>query len=160
MLTRIRKMIQDDLGPAMELLALWNMQPRPEDPDAERSGIVVAQSFVAQRAGSMAGVASYLLHTPELAETASLAVAPQLRGCGIGYQLQLARLAEMQRRGIRLVRTQCDRPETIQWYVRKFGYRVVGTNPKKHAFSLSGVPHWTVLELDLRRDRPHCEKAA
>jgi hypothetical protein len=51
--------------------------------------------------------------------------------------------------GIRHVRTEADRPETIAWYVRKFGYRVAGTVPKKHAFSLPDVGYWTVLTLDL-----------
>jgi hypothetical protein len=63
--------------------------------------------------------------------------------------LQSARLDEMRRRGIRRVRTEADRPETIRWYVEMFGYRIVGTNPKKHAFSLEDVDFWTVLELDL-----------
>jgi uncharacterized protein with GYD domain len=55
----------------------------------------------------------------------------------------------MRERGIRTVRTETDRPETVRWYVERFGYRIVGTNPKKHAFSLAGVDYWTVLELDL-----------
>ena len=42
-----------------------------------------------------------------------------------------------------------SRPETIRWYVERFGYRIVGSNPKKHDFSLPGVDSWTVLELDL-----------
>ncbi len=47
------------------------------------------------------------------------------------------------------VETETDRPETITWYLRKFGYRLAGAVPKKHAFSLAHVPYWTVLELDL-----------
>jgi len=34
----------------------------------------------------------------------------------------------------------------------RFGYRVVGTVPKKHVFSLPDVSHWTLLELDLTRE--------
>jgi predicted N-acetyltransferase YhbS len=95
------------------------------------------------------GVGSYLLHSDALAETASLAVSPEVKGSGIGARLQVARLEEMLARGIRRVRTETDRPETIAWYQRKFGYRIVGSNPKKHAFSLPDVDVWTVLELDL-----------
>jgi hypothetical protein len=58
----------------------------------------------------------------------------------------------MRRRGVRRVRTETDRPATVRWYVRRFGYRVVGTNPKKHAFSLPDVDVWTVLELELAPD--------
>ena len=71
-------------------------------------------------------------------------------GKGIGYRLQAARLEEIRRRGFSRVRTETDRPETVAWYKRRFGYREVGTNPKKHDFGLPDVDHWTVLELDLR----------
>jgi hypothetical protein len=47
------------------------------------------------------------------------------------------------------VRTETDRPDTVRWYVKRFGYRIVGTTPKKHAFSREDVDYWTVLELDL-----------
>ncbi len=55
----------------------------------------------------------------------------------------------MRRRGVRRVRTETDRPATVRWYVRRFGYRIVGNNPKKHVFSRPDVDHWTVLNLDL-----------
>jgi len=58
-------------------------------------------------------------------------------------------MAEMKSKGIRQVRTETDRPDVIRWYVNKFGYRCVGTSPKKHAFSLVERDHWTVLELEL-----------
>ena len=50
------------------------------------------------------------------------------------------------------LRTETDRAETVDWYIRKFGYRKVGVNPKKHNFSLSDVDEWVVLELDLDND--------
>ncbi|MBI3223125.1 MAG: hypothetical protein HYZ46_08735 [Nitrosomonadales bacterium] len=55
----------------------------------------------------------------------------------------------MKQHGISKVRTETDRPETIDWYIKKFGYRIVGTHRKKHDFSLPDVDFWTVLELDL-----------
>ncbi|MPM97535.1 hypothetical protein SDC9_144709 [bioreactor metagenome] len=56
----------------------------------------------------------------------------------------------MRRRGIRRVRTEADRPETIHWYVDRFGYRIVGTAKKRHPFSRLDRDAWTVLELDLQ----------
>ena len=50
---------------------------------------------------------------------------------------------------IQRVRTETYREPTKQWYVKNFGYRIVGTNPKKPAFILPDVYAWTVLELDL-----------
>jgi N-acetylglutamate synthase-like GNAT family acetyltransferase len=148
----IRKMHEADLPACMAILARWNMAPRPasaDNPDPERSGIEVDNGFVAESAGRIVGTCSYIVHSPELAETASLAVDPDFKGGGVGFLLQQARLKEMRQRGIRCVRTETDRPDTIRWYVKRFGYRIVGTNPKKHAFSLPDVDRWTVLELDL-----------
>lgn len=149
---RIRKMLEGDVPACMAILSQWNMAPSAptgDNPDPERSGIDVTNGFVAEVEGRIVGTCSYIIHSPELAETASLAVDPSFKGGGVGYLLQKARLDEMRDRGIRKVRTETDRPETIRWYVEKFGYSIVGTNPKKHAFSLPSVDCWTVLELNL-----------
>jgi predicted N-acetyltransferase YhbS len=145
----IRKMRAEDLGAAIALLARWNLAPTPDRPDAERAGLDVANSFVAVAGDFVIGVASYILAGGDRAETASLAVDPAWRGRGVGAALQAARLAELKARGVRHVRTEADRPETIDWYVRKFGYRIAGKARKKHPFSLHDVEEWTVLELDL-----------
>lgn len=148
----IRKMREEDLPDCMAILEGWNMAPRPpsdDTPEPERAGIEIANGFVAESDGRIVGTCSYIVHSADLAETASLAVDPAFKGGGAGFLLQQARLDEMRRRGIKTVRTETDRPETIRWYVERFGYRIVGTNPKKHAFSLADVDYWTVLELDL-----------
>lgn len=148
----IRKMHSDDAGGAIAILSKWNMAPvtpSSDKPDPERSAIEIGNSFVAVHKKRIIGVASYIMLSDTFAETASLAVDPQYRGDGIGYKLQAARLSEMHRRGVKLVRTETDRLETIEWYKARFGYRVVGRNKKKHEFSLSYVDEWTVLELDL-----------
>ena len=148
----VRKMRREDFDEAMRILGLWNMAPRSPSadvPDPERSNIEIENAFVAEFDGRIVGTCSYFMLDDNWAETASLAVDPALKGGGVGALLQQARLDEMRRRGVRRVRTETDRPETIRWYVERFGYQVVGTNPKKHAFSLSDVDYWTVLELDL-----------
>jgi len=149
---RIRKMCPEDHDAAIAILDKWNMAPvEPSDDieNPERSVLDVEKSFVAVDNGRVVGVCSYILHSPELAETASLAVDPSCRGKGIGYRLQVARLNEMKRIGIRKVHTETDREETIKWYINKFGYRRTGSNPKKHDFSLTDVDTWTVLQLEL-----------
>lgn len=154
MSVEIRKMREDDLNDALALLAEWNMAPRmptAETPDPERTTLNIGNSFVAMHDGKLVGVASYIVLNAETAETASLAVAKTCRGLGVGYLLQKARLEEMRHKGIKTLQTETDRPETIDWYVKKFGYRIVGTHKKKHSFSLLDVDHWTVLELDLTR---------
>jgi predicted N-acetyltransferase YhbS len=151
----IRKMREEDRPAVMEILGRWNMAPitpSPELPDPERSTIAADGTAIVATVGDrIVGVASYILHGEGQAETASLAVDPAWRGKGVGERLQAARLAALKARGVKYVRTECDRPEVVAWYCRKFGYRSVGTTPKKHPFSLAGVDHWTVLELDLSR---------
>ena len=46
--------------------------------------------------------------------------------------------------------TNADRPETIAWYERHFGYRRVGEVRKLHEFGLADVDRWTTLEASLR----------
>ncbi len=148
----IRKMLPAEIGRVIEILAYWNMAPvapSAECPDVETTGLGMGSTFVAVAGGKIVGVSSYLLRADGWAETVSLGVEPSWRGEGVGERLQRARLLELKALGIRHVRTETDRPETIAWYVRKFGYRIAGTAPKKHAFSLPDVGHWTVLTLDL-----------
>lgn len=148
----IRKMHISDQAGAVAVLSKWNMAPIPEsaeNPDPERSSIDIDNSFVAVHEERIVGIASYIMLSDTAAETASLAVDPCYKGDGLGYRLQAARLSEMHRRGVKLVRTETDRPETIEWYKTKFGYRERGKNRKKHDFSLPEVKEWTVLELDL-----------
>ncbi len=148
----IRPMRPQDLPRVIGILAHWNMAPVAPSaacPEPEPTGLAPAHTFVATVGGELVGVASYVLRGEGWAETASLAVDPAWRGRGIGERLQRERMAAMKAQGVRRVRTETDRPETIAWYLRKFDYRLAGTVPKKHAFSLEHVPHWTVLELDL-----------
>jgi N-acetylglutamate synthase-like GNAT family acetyltransferase len=149
---KIRKMRPEDMDSAMALLAEWNMAPvvpTPEIPDPERTGIEMSNAFVAFVANRLVGICSYYQLSDSLAETASLAVDPEYKGTGVGYALQVARLAEMKSKSIRKIRTESDRVEAIDWYVKNFGYTVIGRNRKKHPFGLESIDYWTVLELDL-----------
>lgn len=148
----IRKAKDDDLFQIMEILKKWNMAPvkaTSDIPNPERESIVIENSFVAENEGHIIGVCSYIHISSDTAETASLAVDPGFKGTGIGYSLQMARFSEMKKKGYRWVHTETDRKETIDWYIRKFGYHIVGKTPKKHTFSLPDVNEWTILRLDL-----------
>lgn len=145
----VRPMRPEDVPAAMAVLRGWDMAPTTEVANPERSGIIVENAFVAEVGGTIVGTAGWFPIGEDVAETASLAVDPRYQGLGVGFRLQSARLEAMRRRGFRRVRTEADRPSTIHWYIEKFGYRIVGTNPKKHTFSLPDVDEWTVLELIL-----------
>ena len=55
----------------------------------------------------------------------------------------------MHRAGVRTLTTNADRPDTILWYRKHYGYRPVGTLLKLCSFGLEDVDHWTTLETDL-----------
>jgi hypothetical protein len=55
----------------------------------------------------------------------------------------------MWERGIRKIRSETDRPEVVEWLIRHYGYRIVGTAAKRHAFGNADEDHWIVLELEL-----------
>lgn len=76
----VRKMREGDVPAAMSILDEWDMAPEPERADAERGTLRVENSFVAEDAGQVVGVSSYIVHSDTLAETASLAVDPDYRG--------------------------------------------------------------------------------
>ena len=136
-----------DINAVVDILDKWNMAPIPvsaDNPDPERDGINIESSFAATDGERIVGVFSYIIHNDELVETASLAVDPEYKGKGIGLQLQQARLSEMRQKGYKRVRTETDWQSTIDWYIQKFAYRVIETNPKKHNFGLADVDHWTV----------------
>ena len=127
------------------------IKPSKEIPDPERTELDITKSYVAMYGGEIIGIASYIIHSKILAETASLAVHPAHRGKGAGYQLCITRLKELKKIGIKKVQTETDQSEIVEWLIRKFGYREKGKNPKKHCFGSPDIDEWTVLELDLER---------
>lgn len=147
----IRKMQTFDFEQVMNLLARWNiapMAPSRNVPLPERTEVIVDNSYVAQDDGRIVGVCSFIQHSPLLGEGASLAVDPAYHGRGVGDKLALAVRREMFARGIRTIRSETDRPETVRWLIGR-GHRVVGTVPKRHAFGSPEITEWTVLEFDL-----------
>ncbi|MEO8302525.1 MAG: GNAT family N-acetyltransferase [Betaproteobacteria bacterium] len=153
----VRKMLSADVDASMAILYRWNMKPCLVDTDAsdsDQTNIVLPNSFVAEIEGRVVGVASYVVRNAGWAETDALGVDPDCLGLGIGYLLQRARLEEIRSRGLTRVRSETDRPETAHWYVKNFGYSIVGTRKKKPPyFGLTDCDHWTVLELDLREHK-------
>jgi ribosomal protein S18 acetylase RimI-like enzyme len=150
----LREMRPDDLDRVTAILAHWRMAPvaaSPDIPMPEVQSIPVATTLVALLDGAIVGIGSYVLAGDGRADTLLLAVDPACRGAGVGERLQTARLERMRAQGVETVVTEADRPETIDWYVRRFGYRVVGTRPKRHPFGFEGAADWTILELDLAR---------
>ncbi|HET9121288.1 MAG TPA: GNAT family N-acetyltransferase [Solirubrobacterales bacterium] len=141
--------LPEDREQMLTVLATVNMHrvPSPEMDDFD-----VGRWYVAESDGGVVGVAGFRLLGPAespVGKTTLLAVDPEQRGNGIGRALQELRMAKMREAGAKRVITNADRPETIAWYKRHFGYREVGETPKLHEFGLPDVDHWTTLEADL-----------
>jgi 3-oxoadipate:acetyl-CoA acetyltransferase len=153
--TRIRAAdLPADRAEMLHVLETANMHrvPSPEMEDFD-----VGHWFVAERGGEVVGVAGYKLLDGAgevVGKTTLLAVDPAARGHGIGGALQRLRMGRMRDAGATRVITNADRPETIAWYERHFGYRKVGEVRKLHEFGLPDVDHWTTLEAPLPPDTP------
>jgi 3-keto-5-aminohexanoate cleavage enzyme len=120
-------------------------------PSPEMEELDLERFFVARVSGRIVGAAGYKLLGSGRGKTTLLGVVPEFRGSGIGAALQDERLAEMHRLGVRAVTTNADRPQTIDWYKRHYGYRPIGHLKKLHEFGDPAATHWTTLELDLDR---------
>jgi 3-oxoadipate:acetyl-CoA acetyltransferase len=141
--------LPEDREAMLAVLATVNMH---HVPSAEMDDFDVGRWWVAESAGDVIGVAGFrLLGPPDapVGKTTLLAVDPELREHGIGRALQELRMEEMRRAGAIKVITNADRPETIAWYKRHFGYREVGEVAKVREFGLPEVDRWTTLEADL-----------
>ncbi len=126
--------------------------PSPEVPEFD-----LACAFVARLGnggdGRIVGVAGYKVLSATTAKTTLLAVLPEARRCGVGRLLQERRMDALCALGVRTLTTNSDRPETIAWYEKYFGYVRVGALQKLHPFGAADIDHWTTLETDLTRWR-------
>ena len=142
----IEKTVPEDLPAIMELLKLANMHyiGSPEMP-----ALTYENYFVARLAGEVVGFCGYKILSPVQAKTELMVVHPDYRGRGIGYKLQVRRMEDMLARGVSTLITNTDLPETIEWYKRHFGYRMVGSLKKIHEFGNPDINQWTTLQVDL-----------
>ncbi len=134
---------RDDILKVMEP---WNMH---HVPSKEMEELDLSCFFVARISGKTVGASGYKILSPERGKTTLLGVLPEYSGQKIGFALQQARLQAMHESGVKTVVTNADRPETIAWYKKYFGYHEVGMLKKIHDFGRSDIDHWTTLEMDL-----------
>lgn len=142
----IRYARADDVPQILNVLKHYNMHnvPSPEMPELDYHYF-----YVAEVDGEVVGAAGYKILSPEVGKTTLMAVDPAYGGRGIGLALQGKRMAAMKSLGCQKVITNADRPETIKWYGKHFGYRPVGTIKKEHEFGLPDVDHWTTIEANM-----------
>ena len=142
----IRYAREGDVPEILKIFKHYNMHhiPSPEMPELN-----VKFLYVAEMEGNIVGAAGFKILTPEIGKTTLLAVSPAFNNQGIGLALQAKRLQAMIALGCEKVITNADRPKTIQWYKKHFGYQEVGAEKKIHSFGDPRVDYWTTLEANL-----------
>lgn len=118
--------------------------PSPEVPVFDLDLVIVAES-----AGRIVGIAGFTVLPDGNGKTTVMAVDPAWRRHGIGERLQGLRMEKAYGMGCRTLLTECDRPETVAWYERKFGYRRIGRQPKLHEFGDVTIDHWILIQCDI-----------
>ncbi|MFZ4525282.1 MAG: GNAT family N-acetyltransferase [Chlorobium sp.] len=142
----IVKASPEDYTAILNVMEPWNMH---HVPSSEMESIDLSCFFIARIDGHIAGASGYKLLSETEGKTTLLGILPEFSGMGIGRALQDARLDSMFSAGIKRVITNADRPETILWYKKHYGYHEIGTLKKTCDFSLSAVDHWITLAMDL-----------
>jgi N-acetylglutamate synthase-like GNAT family acetyltransferase len=138
----------DDRDAVLHVLAFANMHYVPS---AEMPELALDKFHVAVIGGRVVGCSGFTVLPDGRGKTTLMAVDPTYRGLGVGQRLQEIRMIELRSLGCKVVITNADRPETIDWYKRKFGYREIGSLKKVHEFGDPAVDHWTTLEADIER---------
>ena len=142
----IRPARHSDMAGMLKVLKTANMHYVPSE---EMPELDWRHCFVALRGGTVIGMSGYKILGEGQGKTTLMAVHPNYRGSGIGMSLQVARLRAIAREGVRTLITNADRPETIEWYKKHFGYSKVGNLRKIHEFGDPNVAEWTTLRMDL-----------
>ncbi len=142
----IREAKREDIPGILAVMEPFNMH---RVPSPEMEELDAGCFYTAWFDGKLVGAAGYKVLGPTLAKTTLLAVLPEYSGFGIGTALQHRRMEKLRDLGISTLRTNADRPETIIWYKKKFGYREIGKLKKVSSFGLDSVDSWTTLETDL-----------
>ncbi len=142
----IRKAKELERGTILKIMEPWNMHHVPSE---EMEELDISCFFVAEIDDIVVGASGYKLLLNNHGKTTLLGVLPAYNGKGIGKVLQDARLKAMYDLGVKTVITNADRPKTIKWYKKHYGYKDIGSIKKIHSFGDDLIDSWTTLEMDL-----------
>lgn len=143
---RIRFARSGDISGIIELMKPYNMH---HIPSPEMGALDYKYFIVAEQNSDLIGAAGYTFLADDTGKTTLMAVHPDYARLGLGKELQTRRMQILRSLGCVKIITNADRPDTIAWYKRNFGYREIGKMPKLHSFGLDDVKAWTTLEADL-----------
>ena len=144
---RIEKARADDMAGMLAVLQTANMHHVPSE---EMPELDWRCCFVARAGERVVGMSGYKMLSETVGKTTldgGRPRLPTLRPWDATPDRASARHGALWAR--RRVVTNADRPVTIAWYKKHFGYRQIGTDPKVHEFGDPDVHEWTTLEMDL-----------
>jgi ribosomal-protein-alanine N-acetyltransferase len=120
-------------------------------PSVEMPAVSWENYCVARVNGKVIGLCGFRLISEAEAKIELLAVDRNFRRKGVGLKLKVCRLNELTKRGVQTVIVNSDRPESIAWYKKHFGYEEICRLKKEHEFGDPDVEWWTTLKLDLAK---------
>jgi len=145
----IEKAQEKDVPSIFRILKQVNMH---HIPSKAMPRLTLENYFVAKNKDEeVIGFSGYEILSKHLANTELMAVDEKYRGKSIGYLLQVRRMEDILSKGISLLTTNTDLPESIRWYKKHFGYKEVGQIKKKSKFSDPDIDEWTTLEVNLNQ---------
>lgn len=144
----IRKANPEERNSILSVMKPWNMHHVPSE---EMEELDLNCFFVATFENKIIGASGYKLISDTIGKTTLLGVLPESNGKGIGKLLQDARLQAMYELGIKTVITNADRPSTINWYKKNYGYYEIGKIKKVASFGDDSIDSWTTLEMNLEK---------
>lgn len=145
---RYRPAREADYPAMLEVLKTVNMHYIPS---LEVRELDWRKCFVAEnREGEIVGMSGWDRLNKRCAKTTLMAVLPSCRGYDVGHTLQTIRMITAYHNRYEQMVTNADRPDTIAWYKKNFGYEEVGKLPKEHEFGLTDVHEWTTLRTNLK----------
>ena len=143
---KIRRAVEQDRFEILEVMKPWNMH---RVPSPEMEELDINCFFVAVIDSKVVGASGYKILNESQGKTTLLGVLPAYNGKGIGKILQEKRLEAMYKAGLKTVITNADRPATIKWYIKNYGYKKIGHLKKVSSFGDDSIHEWTTLEMDL-----------
>ncbi|MDY6964401.1 MAG: GNAT family N-acetyltransferase [Halobacteriota archaeon] len=157
----IRRAEESDIERILSVLSCYNFKvlnpvdDSPIDDESEElitlyngaSELNLDKGFVAEYEGKIVGFSHYKRHEDGKAKTTLLTVMPKYRKHGFGKKLQIARMKDAYDNGYEILMTFTENPKASKWYVKHFGYQVIGTDVcyhRLHFIPLSNRIIWGV----------------
>lgn len=108
------------------------------------SKIDLKNGFVALNQEKIVGFSHYKHLENDIAKTTLLTVLPEYRRNGFGEKLQIVRMKDAYEKGYKKMITFCETPATVDWYIKRFNYKIIKTEPVCHRLHFIELKNQTI----------------